>query len=111
MMSNNNFRFQPFVALSGNLGRKFPIADDVLSSHEQEFYPTSSLNENCKEFEFQTDRNYYVDLRPPFLALKLKFVIGRGYDTSEGKKKKRKRSTKMSLLFSLKQEQTNKKKK
>ena len=88
-MSSNNFRYQPFVAVSGNLGGKFPIVDDVLSSHEQEIYPTTSLVENCLEFEFQTDRNYYVDLRLSVLALKLKFVKGRGYDTYESKKKKR----------------------
>ena len=88
-MSNNNFRYQPFVTVSGNLGRKVPIVDDVLSSHEQEIYPTTSLDENCIEFEFQTDRNYYVDLRQSFLALKLKFVKGRGYDTYESKEKKK----------------------
>ena len=65
-MSNNNFRYQPFVAVSGNLGGKVPIVDDVLSSHEQEIYPITSLDENCIEFEFQTDRNYYVDLRQSF---------------------------------------------
>ena len=75
--------------------------DDALSSHEQENYPTTSLDENCIEFDFQMDRNYYVDLRQSFLALKLKFVKGRGYDTYESKEKKR--STNMSLLFLLKQ--------
>ena len=80
-MSNNNFRYQRFVAVSENLAGKVPIVDDVLSSHEQEIYPTTSLDENCIEFEFQTHRNYYVDLRRSFLALKLKFVKGRGYDT------------------------------
>ena len=88
-MSNNNFQYQPFVAVSGNLGGKVPIVDDVLSSHEQEIYPTTSLDENCIEFEVQTDRNYYVDLRQSFLALKLKFVKGRGYDTYESKEKKK----------------------
>ena len=88
-MSNNNFRYQPFVAVSGNLGGKVPIVDDVLSSHEQEFYPTTSLDENCLEFEFQTDRNYYVDLRQSLLELKFKFVKGRGYDTFESKEKKK----------------------
>ena len=92
MMSNNNFRYQPFVAVSGNLWGKVPIVDDVLFSHEQENYPTTSVDENCIEFEFQTDRDYYVDLRQSFLALKLKFVKGRGYDTygSEEKKTERK---------------------
>ena len=88
-MSNNNFRYQPFVAVSGSLGGKLPIVDDVLSSHEQEIYPTTSFDENCIEFEFQTDRNYYVDLRQSFLALKLKFVKGRGYDTYESKEQKK----------------------
>ena len=88
-MSNNKFRYQVFVVVSGNLGGIVPIVDDVLSSHEQETYPTTSLDENCIEFEFQTDRNYYVDLRQPCLALKLKFVKGRGYDTYESKEKKK----------------------
>ena len=86
---SNSFRYQPFVAVSGNLGGKVPIVDDVLSSHEQEIYPTTSLNESCIEFEFQTDRNYYVDLRQSFLALKLKFVKGRGYVTYESKEKEK----------------------
>ena len=77
-MSNNKFRYQPFVAVSGNLGGKVAIVDDVLPSHEQEIYPTTSLDENCIESDFQTDRNYYVDLRQSFLALKFKFVKGRG---------------------------------
>ena len=87
-MTNNNFRYQTFVAVSGNLGGKVPIVDDVLFSHEQEFYPTTSLDENCIELEFQTHRNYYVDLRQSFLALKLNFVKGRGYNTYERKEKK-----------------------
>ena len=91
-MSNNNFRYQPFVAVSGNLGGKVPIVDDVLSSHEQEICPTASLDENCIEFEFQADRNNYVDLRQSSLALKLKFIKGRGYDTFESKQKKDKRA-------------------
>ena len=74
-MSSNNFRYQPFVAVAGNLGGKIPIVDDVLSSHEQELHPTTSLDENCIEFEFQTDRNYYVDLT--LLAQTFK---GRGCD-------------------------------
>ena len=50
---------------------KVPVEDNVLSSHEQEIYPTTSLDENSIEFEFQTDRDVYVDLRQTNLALKL----------------------------------------
>ena len=89
LIMSNNFRYQPFVAVSGSLGGKVPIFDDVLSPHEQENYPTTSLDEICIEFEFQTDRNYYVDLRQSFLALKFKFVKGRGYDTYESKEMKK----------------------
>ena len=64
---------------------KIPVTDDVLSSHGQEIYPTTSLDENCIEFEFQTDRNYYVDLRQTYLALKLKRVRGRGYEAYNSK--------------------------
>ena len=76
------------MAVSGNLGGKVPVVDDVLSSNEREIYPTTSLDENCIEFEFQTDRNYYVDLRQSYLALKLKLVKGRGYETYNTKEVK-----------------------
>ena len=86
---SSNFRYQPFVAVSGNLGGKVPVVDDVLSSHEQETYPTTSFDENCMEFEFKTDRNYYIDLRQTYLALKLKLVKGRGYETYNAKEVKK----------------------
>ena len=76
---SSNFRDRPFVAVSGFLGGQVPVVDKVLSSHGQEIYPTISLDENCIEFEFQADRNYYVDLRQTYRALKLKFVKGLGY--------------------------------
>ena len=57
MTELNNFRYQHFVAVSGNPCVKVPVVDDVLSSHGQEIYPTTSLDENSIEFEFQTARN------------------------------------------------------
>ena len=85
---SSNFWYQPFVAGSGNLRGKVPVVDDVLSSHEREVYPTTWPEETCIEFEFQTDRNYYVDFRQTYLVLKLKFAKGRGYETYNNKKKK-----------------------
>ena len=81
MTNINNCRYQPSVAVSGNPGVKVPIVDNVLSSHEQKIYPTTSLDENSIGFEIQTDRNVYVDLRQTYLALKIKPVKGRGFDT------------------------------
>ena len=77
------------MAVSRHLGGKFPVVDHVLSSYGQKIYPTTSLDENCIEFEFQTDRNYYVDLRQTYLALKLKLVRGRGYETYNTKEVKK----------------------
>ena len=78
---SSNFPSQPFVTVFGNLAGKVPVDDDVLSSHDQEFYPTTSLDENRLEFEFQTNRNYYVELGQTYLVLKLKLVRDRGYET------------------------------
>ena len=92
MTDLNNFRYQSFVAVSGNPGVKVSVADDVLSSHGQEIYPTTSLVENSIDFEFQSDRSVYVDLRQIYLALKIKLVKGRGFDTyttTEKKKEKK----------------------
>ena len=77
---SSNFRYQPFAAVSGNLRGKVPVGDDDLLSHEQEIYRITSLDGNCIEFENQTDRNYYADLRQTYSALKLKLVRGRGYE-------------------------------
>ena len=79
------------MAVSGNLGGKVPVVDDVLSSHEQKIFPTASLNENCIKSEFQTDRTYYVDLRQTYLALKLKLVRGRCYEIYNSKEIKKER--------------------
>ena len=81
MTDLNNSWYQPFVAVSGNPGVKVPVVDNLLSSHEQENYPIISLDENNIEFEFQADRNVYVDLRQTYLAQKIKLVKGRGFDT------------------------------
>ena len=86
---SSNFRYQLFVAVSGNLGGKVPVVDYVLLSHEQEIYPNTSLDENCIKFEFETNRNCYVDLTQTNLALKLKFVKFRGYETYKTRKGKK----------------------
>ena len=71
-----------------NPGVKVRVVDDVLPSHEQEIYPTTSLDESSIEIEFQTDRNVDVDLRQTYLALKIKLVKGRGFDSYKTTEKK-----------------------
>ena len=89
MTSQINFRNQPYVAVSGSLGGKVPVVKDVFSSHGQPTYPTTSLDGKEIEFEFQTDRNYYVALRQSYLAPKVKFVKRRGYDTHKSNEDKK----------------------
>ena len=84
-----NFRYRHFVTVSGNLTGKVPVVDNVLLSHEQEIYPTTSIDENCIEFEFEKDGNYYVDLRQTYPALQLKLVKCRGYETYNSKEVKK----------------------
>ena len=88
MTDLNNFRHQPFVAVSANPGVKVPVVDIVLSSQEQEIFPIT-FDENSIEFEIQTDRNAYVDLRQTYLALKNKLVKGCGFDTYKITEKKK----------------------
>ena len=88
MTHQNIFRYQPFVAVPGNPGLKAPVVDDLLSSHEQEYYPTTSRDENSIKFEFQTGRNVYVDSQQTNLALKIKLAKGRGFDMYKTTEKK-----------------------
>ena len=89
MTDLNNFKYQPFVEVSGSPVVNVPVVDVVLSSHEQEIYPTISLDENSIGFEFQTDRNVYVNVRQTYLALKKKLVKGRGFDSYKTTEKKK----------------------
>ena len=86
---SNNFLDQPLVAVSGIIGGKVPPVDNVLPSHEQEIDPYTSLDENFFEFEFETDRNYYIDLRQTYLASKLKVVKNCCYETYNTKEVKK----------------------
>ena len=82
---SKNCRYQLSEAVSGSLGGKNSVVDEFWPSQEQEFHPTTSLDENCAVFETQTDHNCYVDLKQTYLALKLKFVKGCGYESHNTK--------------------------
>ena len=50
------------MGVSGLLGGRVPIVDEVLSFHEQEVYPTTSVERNSMEFETRTHWIHYIDL-------------------------------------------------
>ena len=60
LIKSSNFWCQSFLAASRNLGVEIPVVDGDLSYHKVEISPKTSLDENCIEFEFQTDGNYCV---------------------------------------------------
>ena len=68
---------------------KVPVVDDVLSSHEQEVYLNTSLDENSIGFKFETDCNVYVGLRQTYFALKIKLVKSHGFDTYKSTENKK----------------------
>ena len=55
----------------------------------KKFIPLHLFYGNSIEFEFQTDRTVYVDLRQTYLVLKIKLLKGRGFDTYKTTEKKK----------------------
>ena len=89
LIISKSFQYEFSLAVFGKLVCKIPIVNGVLSSHELEIYITTSIDENCIEFEFQRDQNYYVDLRETYFALKLKLVKGGGHGAYKNKEVKK----------------------
>ena len=81
--------YQSFVGVSGIPGVKIPVVDNALPCHEQEYHPTTSLDENSFEFEFRINCIVYVDLRLTYLTLKIKLVKRHGFDAYKTTEKKK----------------------
>ena len=58
-----------------------PVLETIMSSYPQEVFPSTSLDESSIEFEFETDRNLYLDMRDTHLSFQLKYLKGRLFDT------------------------------
>ena len=52
----------------------------IESSHIQEVYPSTSLDESSIEFEFETGRSIYLDMRHIHLQIKVGLQKGRLFD-------------------------------
>ena len=59
---------------------KIPVLEPIESSHVQEVYPSTSLDESSIEFEFETDRSLYLDKRDIHLQIKVGLQKGRLFD-------------------------------
>ena len=52
----------------------------IFSGRYQEVYPSTSLDESSIEFEFETDRSFYLDMRDFQLQIKVGLQKGRLFD-------------------------------
>ena len=87
MTGQNNFRYQPFVAHSGNPDVKVPVLDDVLSSPNKKFIPLHLLNTAlCLNFKKIATYTWFCD---NIVALKIKPIKRRGSDTHKTTEKRK----------------------
>ena len=54
-----------------------PVLEPIESSHIEEVYPSTSLDESSIEIEFETDRRIYLDMRDIHLQIKVGLQKGR----------------------------------
>ena len=54
--------------------------ETIISSYSQEVFPSTSLDESSIEFEFETDRSLYLEIRETHLSLKLQLFKERLFD-------------------------------
>ena len=78
--NDSNFRYGHFTNSCLEIFEKIPVLEPIESSHVQEVYPSTSLDESSIEFEFETDRSIYLDMRDIHLQIKVGLQKGRLFD-------------------------------
>ena len=59
---------------------KIPVLETIISSYIQEVFPSTSLDESRIEFEFETNRNLYLNMRYTPHSLQLQLCKGRLFE-------------------------------
>ena len=77
---DSNFRYGHFTNSCLEIFWKIPVLEPIESSHIEQLYPSTSLDENSIEFEFETDRSIYLDMRDIHLQIKVSLQKGRLFD-------------------------------
>ena len=75
--NDSNFRYGHFTNSCLEIFDKIPVLEPIESSHVQEVFPSTSLDESSIEFEFETDRSIYIDMREIQLQIKVGLKKGR----------------------------------
>ena len=78
--NDSNFRYGHFTNSCLEIFDKIPVLESTESSHVQEKYNSTSLDESSIEFEFETDRSIYLDMRDIHLQIKVDLQKGRLFD-------------------------------
>ena len=86
------FRYGAFTNSSLENFDKDLVLETIMSSCTQEVFPSTSLDETSIEFEFETDRNIYLDMRDTHLSLKLQLFKGRMFDAFKKEKAEHKQN-------------------
>ena len=68
---SSHFRYGAFTNSSLEIFDKVPVLETIISSYTQEVFPSTSLDESSIEFQFETDRILYLDMRDNHLSLTL----------------------------------------
>ena len=69
--NDSNFCSVRFTNSRLEIFEKFPVFEPIESSHVQEIDPRTSLDESSTEFEFETDRSIYLDMRDIHFQIKV----------------------------------------
>ena len=83
---SSHFWYGVFTNSSLEIFDKVPVLETIISSYIQEVFPSTSLDESSIEFEFETDRNLYLDMRDTHLSLKLQLFKGRLFEAFKKEK-------------------------
>ncbi len=61
-----------FTSTCFELFETVPVLNPIIGSNVQEVFPSTSLDEGSLDFEYETDRNIFLDLCDTYLLLKVK---------------------------------------
>ena len=69
--NDSNFCYGRFTNSCREIFDKIIVLETVEPSHAQEVYPSTSMDESSIEFEFETDRSIYLDMRDIHFQIKV----------------------------------------
>ena len=74
--NDSNFRYGHFTNSCLEIFDKNPVLEPIKFSHIQEVYPSTSLDESSIDFEFETIRSIYIDMRDIHLQIEVGLQMG-----------------------------------